>query len=116
MNKYDLCAMNRFPCLIYISLKTRGYREFVGNSSCRNLPFSDPERVNVVLGIYKHYPGSLSSLKTILHCRHFPLGGHVTTATRETNLECRYLITMLGNVRLSEVYPGYCLNDEIDPG
>jgi hypothetical protein len=24
------------------------------------------------------------SLKTILHRRHFPLGGHVTTATRET--------------------------------
>jgi hypothetical protein len=46
---------------------------------------SAPERVNVVLGIYKHYPGSLqSSLKTILHRRHFPLGGHVTTATRET--------------------------------
>jgi hypothetical protein len=43
-----------------------------------------PERVNVVLGTYKHYPGSLSSLKTILHRRHFPLGGHVTTATRET--------------------------------
>jgi hypothetical protein len=26
------------------------------------------------------------------------------------NLECRYLITMLGNVRLSEVYPGYCFS------
>jgi hypothetical protein len=28
-------------------------------------PVTDAERVNVVLGIYKHYPGSLSSLKTI---------------------------------------------------
>jgi hypothetical protein len=26
------------------------------------------------------------------------------------NLECRYLITMLANVRLSEVYPGYCFS------
>jgi hypothetical protein len=78
---------------------------------------TNPERVNVVLGIYKHYPGSLSSLKTILQRRHFPLGGHVTTATRETTSNAGILIiTMLGNVRLSELYPGYCFSDEIDPG
>jgi hypothetical protein len=32
------------------------------------------------------------------------------------NLECRYLITLLGNIRLSEVSPGYWFGDEIDPG
>jgi hypothetical protein len=53
---------------------------------------TNPERVNVVLGIYKDYPGSLSSLKTILHRRHFPLGGHVTTATRETTWNAGILL------------------------
>jgi hypothetical protein len=45
---------------------------------------SNAERVNVVLGIYKHYPGSISSFVIELHRRHFHLRGHVTTATRET--------------------------------
>jgi hypothetical protein len=35
---------------------------------------------------------SLSSLKTILHRRHFPLGGHVTTATRETTSNAGILL------------------------
>jgi hypothetical protein len=64
-----------------------------------------PERVNVVLGIYKHYPGSLSSLKTILHRRHFPLGGHVTTATRETTSNAGILLrswVMFGLVKYAK--------------
>jgi hypothetical protein len=62
---------------------------------------NNPERVFVVLGIYKHYQGSLSSLKTILHRRHFPLGGHVTTATRETTSNAVILLrwVMFGLVK-----------------
>jgi hypothetical protein len=46
----------------------------------------------------------------------FPLGGHVTTATRETTSNAGILLRCWLNVRLSEVYPGYCFSDEIDPG
>jgi hypothetical protein len=53
----------------------------------------------------------------LLHRRHFPLGGHVTTATRETTSNAGILLRcwVMFNVRLSEVYPGYCFSDEIDP-
>jgi hypothetical protein len=81
----------RLPTRIGISFKMlrTDQNKFVGFNY--GLHLTHPERVNVVLGIYKHYPASLSSLKT-LHRRHFPLGGHVTTATRETTSNAGILL------------------------
>jgi hypothetical protein len=55
-------SVDRTPAL---SLCVHGFR----GPNARSIAFTDSvivaEKVNVVLGIYKHYTGSLSSLKTI---------------------------------------------------